>query len=63
MGEPELTPFGSSERDQLEVEFSLKSKASAIGVATYQLYPKLPKVYQAVRVKAACRPKKIGKGC
>ncbi|MBY0575959.1 MAG: PDDEXK nuclease domain-containing protein [Gallionellaceae bacterium] len=35
-----------AERDQLEVEFSLKSKANAIGVATYQLYPKLPKEYQ-----------------
>lgn len=35
-----------AERDQLEVEFSLKSKANAIGVANYQLYPKLPKEYQ-----------------
>lgn len=35
-----------AERDQLEVEFSLKSKANAIGVATYQLYPKLPQEYQ-----------------
>lgn len=35
-----------AERDQLEVEFSLKSKTNAIGVATYQLHPKLPQEYQ-----------------
>ena len=31
-----------AEKDRLEVEFSLKSKANPIGVATYQLYPHLP---------------------
>lgn len=35
-----------AEKDHLEVEFSLKSKANAIGVATYRLYPQLPEEYQ-----------------
>lgn len=32
-----------AEKDNLEVEFSLKTKANPIGVAEYQLVPKLPK--------------------
>ena len=31
-----------AEKDRLEVEFSLKSKANPIGVATYQLHPSVP---------------------
>jgi predicted nuclease of restriction endonuclease-like (RecB) superfamily len=34
-----------AERDRLEVEFSLKSKANPIGVATYELYPQVPQEY------------------
>jgi predicted nuclease of restriction endonuclease-like (RecB) superfamily len=34
-----------AEKDRLEVEFSLKSKANPIGVATYQLYPQVPAEY------------------
>ncbi len=32
-----------AEKDNMEVEFSLKTKANPIGVAEYQLVPKLPK--------------------
>jgi len=32
-----------AEKDDLEVEFALKSKANPIGVAEYQLNPTLPK--------------------
>lgn len=35
-----------AEKDHLEVEFSLRSKANPIGVATYQLYPQLPEEYR-----------------
>jgi hypothetical protein len=31
-----------AEKDNLEVEFALKTKANPIGVAEYQLQPKLP---------------------
>jgi predicted nuclease of restriction endonuclease-like (RecB) superfamily len=34
-----------AEKDRLEVEFSLRSKANPIGVATYQLYPQVPEEY------------------
>lgn len=37
-----------AEEDRLEVEFSLKSKANPIGVATYQLYPKVPEEYRGM---------------
>lgn len=37
-----------AERDRLEVEFSLKSKTNPIGVATYQLYPEVPKEYEGM---------------
>ena len=37
-----------AEKDRLEVEFSLKSKANPIGVATYQLYPQVPEEYQGL---------------
>ncbi len=37
-----------AERDRLEVEFSLKSKANLIGVATYQLYPQVPEEYRGM---------------
>ncbi|MEM9266601.1 MAG: PDDEXK nuclease domain-containing protein [Cyanobacteria bacterium P01_F01_bin.13] len=37
-----------AEKDRLEVEFSLKSKANPIGVATYQLYPEVPEEYQGM---------------
>ena len=37
-----------AEKDRLEVEFSLKSKANPIGVATYQLYPQVPKEYEGM---------------
>jgi hypothetical protein len=37
-----------AEKDRLEVEFSLKSKANPIGVATYQLYPQVPQEYQGL---------------
>jgi predicted nuclease of restriction endonuclease-like (RecB) superfamily len=37
-----------AERDRLEVEFSLKSKANPIGVATYQLYPQIPEEYRGL---------------
>ncbi|GAP99879.1 PDDEXK nuclease domain-containing protein [Leptolyngbya sp. NIES-2104] len=37
-----------AERDRLEVEFSLKSKANPIGVATYQLYPEVPEEYRGL---------------
>lgn len=37
-----------AEKDRLEVEFSLKSKANPIGVATYQLYPQVPQEYQGM---------------
>ena len=37
-----------AEKDRLEVEFSLKSKANPIGVATYQLYPQVPEEYQGM---------------
>jgi len=32
-----------AEKDNLEVEFALKSKTNPIGVAEYQLQPKLPR--------------------
>jgi len=35
-----------AEKDRLEVEVSLRSKTNPIGVATYQLYPKIPEEYQ-----------------
>lgn len=35
-----------AENDRLEVEFSLKSKANPIGVATYKLYPQVPDAYE-----------------
>ncbi len=35
-----------ADKDCLEVEFSLKSKANPIGVATCQLYPQLPEEYR-----------------
>ncbi|MCX6152725.1 MAG: PDDEXK nuclease domain-containing protein [Candidatus Kapabacteria bacterium] len=35
-----------AEKDKLEVEISLRSKANPIGVATYQLYPQLPDEYK-----------------
>jgi len=37
-----------AEKDRLEVEFSLKSKANPIGVATYQLCPQVPEEYQGM---------------
>ena len=37
-----------AEKDRLEVEFSLKSKANPIGVATYQLYPEVPEEYKGM---------------
>ena len=37
-----------AEKDRLEVEFSLKSKANPIGVATYQLYPQVPEEYRGL---------------
>ncbi|MEO0942665.1 MAG: PDDEXK nuclease domain-containing protein [Cyanobacteria bacterium J06642_12] len=37
-----------AEKDRLEVEFSLKSKANPIGVATYQLYPRVPDDYRGL---------------
>jgi YhcG PDDEXK nuclease domain len=37
-----------AEKDRLEVEFSLKSKANLIGVATYQLYPQVPEEYKGM---------------
>jgi predicted nuclease of restriction endonuclease-like (RecB) superfamily len=37
-----------AEKDRLEVEFSLKSKANPIGVATYQLYPQVPEEYKGM---------------
>ena len=37
-----------AEKDRLEVEFSLKSKANPIGVATYQLYPQVPEEYRGM---------------
>ncbi len=37
-----------AEKDRLEVEFSLKSKANPIGVATYQLYPQVPEEYEGM---------------
>jgi YhcG PDDEXK nuclease domain len=37
-----------TEKDRLEVEFSLKSKTNPIGVATYQLYPQVPEEYQGL---------------
>ena len=37
-----------AERDRLEVEFSLRSKTNAIGVATYQLYPQVPEEYRGL---------------
>ena len=42
-----------AEHDRLEVEFSLKSKANPIGVATYQLFPAAPKELQARLPNAA----------
>ena len=49
-----------AEKDSLEVEFALKSKANPIGVAEYQLQPKLPREYQgrlptARQLRAALR--------
>ena len=35
-----------AEKDNLEVEFSLKTKTNPIGVAEYQLVPKLPKEFK-----------------
>jgi predicted nuclease of restriction endonuclease-like (RecB) superfamily len=35
-----------AEKDKLEVEISLRSKANPIGVTTYQLYPQLPEEYK-----------------
>jgi len=35
-----------AEKDKLEVEVSLRTKANPIGVTTYQLYQKLPNEYQ-----------------
>ncbi|MDV3348489.1 PDDEXK nuclease domain-containing protein [Leptothoe sp. LEGE 181152] len=37
-----------AEKDRLEVEFSLKSKANPIGVATYQLFPEVPEEYKGM---------------
>ncbi len=37
-----------AEKDRLEVEFSLKSTANPIGVATYQLHPQVPEEYQGM---------------
>ncbi|MEM9092974.1 MAG: PDDEXK nuclease domain-containing protein [Cyanobacteria bacterium P01_F01_bin.53] len=37
-----------AERYQLEVEFSLKSKANPIGIVTYQLYPSAPEEYKGM---------------
>lgn len=37
-----------AEKDRLEVEFSLKSKANPIGVATYRLYPQAPEEYRGL---------------
>jgi hypothetical protein len=37
-----------AEKDRLEVEFSLRSKANPIGVATYQLYPQAPEEYRGL---------------
>jgi len=31
-----------AEKDDVEVEYALRSKANPIGVAAYQLYPELP---------------------
>jgi predicted nuclease of restriction endonuclease-like (RecB) superfamily len=42
-----------AEHDRLEVEFSLKSKANPIGVATYQLFPSAPKELEARLPSAA----------
>lgn len=42
-----------AEHDRLEVEFSLKSKANPIGVATYQLHPTVPQDLQAKMPTAA----------
>ena len=35
-----------AEKDRLEVEFALKSKSNPIGVAEYQLQPRLPAEYK-----------------
>jgi predicted nuclease of restriction endonuclease-like (RecB) superfamily len=40
-----------AEKDRLEVEFSLKSKANPIGVATYQLHPQPPEEYRGLLPK------------
>jgi predicted nuclease of restriction endonuclease-like (RecB) superfamily len=37
-----------TEKDRLEVEFSLRSKANPIGVATYALYPQVPEEYHGM---------------
>jgi predicted nuclease of restriction endonuclease-like (RecB) superfamily len=37
-----------AEKDRLEVEFSLRSKANPIGVATYELYPQVPEEYHGM---------------
>ena len=35
-----------AEKDKLEVEISLRTKANPIGVSTYELYPELPSAYE-----------------
>jgi predicted nuclease of restriction endonuclease-like (RecB) superfamily len=37
-----------AEQDRLEVEFSLRSKANPIGVATYELHPQVPDAYHGL---------------
>ncbi len=44
--QPSIGIILCAERDRLEVEFSLKSKANPIGVAEYHLHPQLPDEYR-----------------
>jgi hypothetical protein len=37
-----------TEKDRLEVEFSLRSKANPIDVATYASYPQVPEEYHGM---------------
>ena len=55
-----------AEKDNLEVEFSLKTKTNPIGVAEYQLVPTLPKELRgklpsARELRAALLPTKTTK--
>ena len=60
--QPSIGIILCAEKDELVVEFSLKTKANPIGVAEYQLTGKLPKEFKGMLPTAKQLSEAIGSG-